>query len=265
MAKRKMTSYFKSKRRRFTAPSRRRRGPFGGGNKTSRRRRFTRTRRRRRTRNQPSRYQVFNARIYYTVAADANGQLYRNNYLSVHGAIQEIQNNNRAIYDSVLTNWDKFKFLSKTERIFMSDTSPYNDTARDRATTLYHVYDPDSRGRRMAPSEMMKMPACHWKFIRPYQVYKSTLRPVFQIPAAGAVLDGGEISTGIPRVDNPWRDCANFTPTGLASLESHNGAMYSISTSPNQQFTVIRTYKIAVTTPRYGQLYQGQDNTNYIE
>lgn len=199
-----------------------------------------------------SRYQILTVRYTQDIQANSNGQLYLPNYVQINNAVNDCAQHNPTIATTILQNWDLYKIVSRTNRIWLKDTSNYNDEQKDRAAVIYHVYDPDADGRYITPDQMLKMPRCHYKFMRPYQIYKTCIRPTFN--------QDNKVAVGIRKVDNPWRDAATFTVSD--QTRSRNACQVAIIGSPSQIYTQCITTKIAVKTPRYGQQYLTGDNTD---
>ena len=74
------------------------------------------------------------------------------------------------------------------------------------------VYDPDSNGRTIAAKEMMKMANVRHFLMRPFRSYNFRLRPRFKVLAPEGD-DTAAAWSGIPKVDNPWRDTAELYQT----------------------------------------------------
>ena len=75
------------------------------------------------------------------------------------------------------------------------------------------VYDPDGNGRKFASEgDFVNHQNAKWKFMYPYSCHTHRLKANFSyIPRSGS-----EVTTGIKKMDNPWRNISEWS-NGTAS------------------------------------------------
>lgn len=103
------------------------------------------------------------------------------------------------------------KFRVEKSAEVLTDTS-------DADIVHWSRFDPTCRGRFMNEINFRASPTAKWSIVKPFQVFTSRLRPVYQ-----DWNDTSDITrTGIRKVDNPWRDINGTIPDDV----SENAVMH---------------------------------------
>lgn len=161
-----------------------------------------------------------------------------------------IRDSYQAIYDEFKISKviDKFRFKTSADRL---------NTTTERDVIHWSCYDPDCRGREFTNEASFRQhAAAKWKLMKPYDVFTSTMYPKY--------LESPNSTTGIRKVDNPWRDISQFTTIVPRTVTSVNGIQHLFigpgREAPGQadQYTIEieRTFIILFRGVRQGQGYK---------